>query len=73
MKKDSIRLMSDVSPDDLLADKLAAIRVDNFQVTVVRRGGGIEVSVYNNGIPFYLKSMIVDHSNAVNIIFLEGE
>lgn len=73
MNRNSIRLISDINPEDVLADNTAAIRVDNFQVLVVRIDGGIQVGVFNNGIPFHLKSVVIDDGDVVNINFLEGK
>jgi hypothetical protein len=78
--KNSIRLLSDINPEDVLADDLAAIRVDDFQV-IVKRGGdvngikrrSIEVCVNNNGIPFHIKSIVLDEDDVIVMHFVEGE
>lgn len=78
--RNSIRLISDINPEDVLADVLGAIRVEDFQVIVTRSLGigdvkrrAIEVSVHNNGIPFHIKSIVLDENDTVVMNFVEGE
>jgi hypothetical protein len=73
--KSSIRLVSDIQAEDVFADSVAAIRVDNFQV-IVRRDEvikGIEICIFNNGLPFHLNSMEIDENDSLVMHIKHGE
>ncbi len=73
--KNSILLISDINPEDVLANRLAAIRIENFQVIVTRNhdNTGIEISVNNNGLSFHIRSIILNYSDQYIINFEEKE